>query len=285
VTRSSRPVRFRKYQALGNDYLVIAAADLPSPSAALVQRITHRNLGIGGDGILVGEAAGERRFALRIYNPDGSEAEKSGNGLRIYARSLFDAGEVGDEPFAVATPGGEVRCQVKDGGARVRVAMGRVVFDSASIPVAGPAREVLRESLRLGDRELEFCAASVGNPHCVLHVDEPSEAMARELGPLLEVHPLFPNRTNVQFARVEDSRTLRVEIWERGAGYTLASGTSACAAAAVSRRLGLCEDRLSVRMPGGILDVELGSDFEATIEGPVVMVAEGELAEEGLERG
>lgn len=275
-------MRFYKYQALGNDYLVIASTELPSPSAALVQRITHRHLGIGGDGILVGEPIGDGRFRLRIYNPDGGEAEKSGNGLRIYARSLFDAGEVGEQPFEVDTLAGPVRCQVKEGGARVRVAMGRIVFDSEVIPVTGPAREVLRESLRVGDRELEFCAASVGNPHCVVHVDQPSEAMARELGPLIEHHTSFPKRTNVQFAKVEDRTKLRVEIWERGAGYTLASGTSACAVAAVSRRLGLCEDRVSVQMPGGALDVELGSDLEATIEGPVVRVAEGELVEEGL---
>jgi diaminopimelate epimerase len=275
-------MRFRKYQALGNDYLVLESAELPAPSPGFVQRITHRNLGVGSDGILVGAPAGDGRFRLRIYNPDGGQAEKSGNGLRIYARSLFDDGAVGEEPFEVETPGGRVRCQVKQGGARVRVAMGRVVFDSTAVPVCGEAREVLRESLQAGGRTLEFCAASVGNPHCVLHVDDPSRDLACELGPAIEHHPCFPERTNVQFVKVEAPQRLRVEIWERGAGYTLASGTSACAAAAVSRRLGLCEDRLAVAMPGGVLDVELGPDFEATIEGPVVKIAEGQLAEETL---
>ena len=274
-------MRFRKYQALGNDYLVIASDALASPSRELVRRITHRNLGIGSDGILVGERRGGG-FSLRIYNPDGSEAEKSGNGLRIYARSLFDAGEVGEEPFTVDTKGGRVECQIKDAGARVRVWMGRVVFDSEAIPVAGPRREVLRESMRVAGRDLEFCAASVGNPHCVLHVEEPSEALARELGPIIENDPRFPERVNVQFAKLLDRENLRIEIWERGAGYTLASGTSACAAAGVSRRLGLCDDRIAVHMPGGVLDVAFDHQLVATLEGPVVYVAEGDLSDEGL---
>lgn len=276
-------MRFAKYQALANDYLVLDAAEFAgSRHPELVRRITDRRLGVGADGVLVGARPGSGAFGLRIFNPDGSEAEKSGNGLRIFARSLWDSRAVSGDPFEVETLGGVARCRVIQEGRSVRVSMGRVVFDSESIPVQGPAREVLNESLWVADRRLEFCGASVGNPHCVVLVDAATEADARLLGPAIESDPRFPNRTNVQFAQVQDRGNLRIEIWERGAGYTLASGTSACAAAGVAIRLGLCDRHVSVHMRGGVLEVEFTADFEATIEGPVVRVAEGEFFDEAL---
>ena len=153
---------------------------------------------------------------------------------------------------------------------------------SREIPVQGPPREVLRERLVVDDRTLEFSAATLGNPHCVLIRDEVSEAETRQLGPRIENDVRFPNRTNVQFVRVVDRANLELRIWERGAGYTLASGTSSCAAAAVARRLGLCDASLTAHMPGGELALEIGSDFSVLLRGPVVKVAEGTLHEEAL---
>ena len=213
----------------------------------------------------------DAEFRLRIFNPDGSEAEKSGNGLRIFVRSLWDYDQVGEKPFAIQTLGGLVRARVLGGGAEVEVEMGRVSFNSSAIPVKGEEREVIRETLEVDGRSLEFCAATVGNPHCVVLSPERSES-AKKLGPLIENHPLFINRTNVQFLEVLDRKTIRIEIWERGAGYTLASGSSSSAAAAVARKLGLCDEQIEVQMPGGSLMIRIDDDGSVLMRGPVTAV-------------
>jgi len=276
------PVKFWKYHALGNDYLVIDPEDLPSPlTTGQVKTICHRNFGVGSDGILLGPLpAKDAKCSLKIYNPDGSEAEKSGNGLRIFSRFLWDRKIVGGEEFAIQTAGGLVRSTVFDGGKMVRVEMGKVSFWSDQIPVIGPRREVLNEKISVGGREFTFCAATIGNPHCVLPLPEISADMARQFGPLLETHANFPNRTNVQFMKVLDRRNVQIEIWERGAGYTLASGSSSSAAAAVAHKLGLADRNLSVHMPGGKIEIEIGGDFAIRMTGPVTKVAEGVMAAE-----
>lgn len=274
-------MRFHKYHALGNDYLVLNPADYPdwpAPAADRVRVLCHRHYGAGSDGILWGPVRTTRAdFGLRIFNPDGSEAEKSGNGLRIFARYLFDQGKVGVAPFTVDTPGGVVEIEIREEGRLITVAMGQVSFASAKIPVAGPEREVIEEKLRVLDREFTFCAATVGNPHCVIPLPEISDTLARRYGPEIENHRNFPQRTNVQFLRVLDRGNIRIEIWERGAGYTLASGSSSSAAAAVAHRLGLVDRALTVHMPGGDLGIEIGDDYAIKMTGPVTRVAEGEL--------
>lgn len=275
-------MQFFKYHALGNDYLVIRPADLPAPLARdQIRVICHRNFGVGSDGILLGPIpTSNARFGLRIFNPDGSEAEKSGNGLRIFSRFLHDQKLVGGEEFTIDTPGGVVRSTVLPGADLVKVEMGRVSFSSDEIPVAGPTREVLNETLRAGDREFRFCAATVGNPHCVLPLPEIDADLARRYGPLIETHPNFPRRTNVQFLKVLDRNRIRIEIWERGAGYTLASGSSSSAAAAVAHKLGLCDRSITVQMPGGDIAIEIGDGFSILMTGPVTRVAEGRLFDE-----
>jgi diaminopimelate epimerase len=271
--------RFYKYHALGNDYLILNPLDLVGELDAFrIQRICHRNFGIGSDGILLGPLeTKEGDFGLRIFNPDGSEAEKSGNGLRIFSRYLWDQGLVKERPFSIVTPGGRVESTVQDSGRSVTVEMGQVSFESMRIPVKGESREVLNETMVLEGRELRFCAATVGNPHCVVLRDQVSEEEARRLGPLIENEPRFPNRTNVQFMKVLDPSHIEIEIWERGAGYTLASGSSSSAAAAVAHRLGLCGGHVTVHMPGGALDIRISEDFSIRMTGPVVKIAEGTL--------
>jgi diaminopimelate epimerase len=279
-------MRFVKYHALGNDYLVISQAELAETQ---IQRICHRNYGPGADGILLGPL-GSRTcdFKLRIFNPDGSEAEKSGNGLRIFSRYLWDEGLVQGEPFSIETLGGAVTCQVGAGGRNVTVEMGQVSFDGSKIPVEGGAREVLRERMQIDEREFEFCAATVGNPHCIVLCNDPSPELARRYGLLIETDARFPNRTNVQFIQVLDRSNIRIEIWERGAGYTLASGSSSTAAAAVAYKLGLCDAEVTVHMPGGELKISLTPDFSATMQGPVTRICSGviepEMFEESQER-
>ncbi len=267
-------MRFRKYHALGNDYLVLDPADgAGPPPEEHIRTVCHRNYGFGSDGILYGPLpSGRADFGLRIFNPDGSEAEKSGNGLRIFARHLRDTGRVGTAPFTVDTPGGVVRCMVSADARSITVDMGRVSFDAADIPVRGLTGEVIDRPIEVAGTTYRMCAATIGNPHCVLPMDAVSAELAQRLGPLIERHPMFPNRTNVQLLQVLDSRTIRIEIWERGAGYTLASGSSSSAAGAVARRLGLVGPDLTVQMPGGRLALHIGDDYSVRMTGPVTRV-------------
>jgi diaminopimelate epimerase len=275
-------MKFYKYHALGNDYIVLDPSEFGSKlNEKLIRRICHRNFGIGADGILYGPTTSpEADFAIRIFNPDGSEAEKSGNGLRIFARYLWDRGKVRQAQFTILTAGGKVKASVHDNAKKATVDMGTVSFNSAEIPIIGPPREVLNEEMQIKQEKLTFCAATIGNPHCVILCDNVSDNLARTSGPLIETDPRFPNRTNVQFMQVLDRKNIRIEIWERGAGYTLASGSSASAAAAVARRLNLCDPKIKVHMPGGQIDVNVSDEFSITITGPVTKVAEGLISEE-----
>ena len=278
-------MKFQKYHALGNDYLVLSPEEVDGElTAAQIRLICHRHFGLGSDGILFGPLpSSEADFGLRIFNPDGGETEKSGNGLRIFSRYLWDCKQVSDKPFTISTAGGVVTCQVGPEGRKIVIAMGKVSFDSETIPVAGPKREVLAESVEINGREYIFYAATIGNPHCILPLEDISSALAHELGPILEKHELFPNRTNVQLLKILDRANIQLEIWERGAGYTLASGSSSCAAAAVARKMDAVDSTLTVHMPGGKLEIQIGHDYEITMSGPTTKVGQLELNAEALE--
>jgi len=277
-------VRFYKYHALGNDYIVLDPKDFPSwktPSLEQIRVICHRNFGVGSDGILWGPLPTKSgAFGLRIYNPDGSEAEKSGNGTRIFGRYLWDQKIAKADQFHIETPGGIVEAIVKDNGKLLVMEMGKVSFSSEKIPVNGSAREVINEKVEVLGRTFTFCAATIGNPHCVILLPEVNAKLAHQYGPALEVHSLFPNRTNVQFMQVIDRKNIRIEIWERGAGYTLASGTSSSASAAVAHRLGLVDKDITVHMPGGHIGIEISGDFAIRMTGTVNQVAIGEMQSE-----
>ncbi len=277
-------MEFLKYHALGNDYLVLSPESCPQmPDTPGIQKICHRNFGLGSDGILYGPLPTPNAdFGLRIYNPDGSEAEKSGNGLRIFARALFDQGLVHEAPFKVETPGGIVECVVRENGQRITVEMGKVSFDSEKIPVAGPKREMVEQIIEIDGTPHRFFAATIGNPHCVLPMDEISAELAQRLGPKIETHALFPNRTNVQFLKVLDRNNIQIEIWERGAGYTLASGSSSSAAAAVAYKMGAVGGDITVHMPGGLLQIHITEDFSVTMTGPTTAVGIFEMNDEVL---
>lgn len=277
-------IPFAKGHGLGNDYIVMNEADLPRGlSQKAISRICDRHWGIGSDGILLLVPTRRADFGLRIFNPDGSEAEKSGNGLRIFAKYLWDHGHAQTETFTVDTKGGvvECRCHVLNGRVNfVTVEMGFATFRAPEIPMSGPDRDVVGVPLQLaGGPTLLVTAVSVGNPHCVTFVERLDEAECRRLGPLIENHPAFPNRTNVQFARVHARDIVDILIWERGAGYTLASGSSSCGAASAAVRNGLCDHgRVRVRMPGGELVIDVRSDWSLRLEGPVEEVYRGTLS-------
>jgi diaminopimelate epimerase len=278
-------MRFSKYHALGNDYLVLDPADAPElPSDAHVRTICHRNFGLGSDGILYGPLPSAKAdFGLRIINPDASEAEKSGNGLRIFARYLRDTDKVGTSPFTVDTPGGVVTCIVNEDATSITVDMGTVSFDAEVIPVNGFTGDVVEKSLELEGQPYRMYAATIGNPHCVLPMDEIDAALAHQLGPIIENHPMFPNRTNVQFLKIIDEKNIQIEIWERGAGYTLASGSSSSAAGAVARRMGSVGPDITVHMPGGEIQLHIDDDYAVRMTGPATRVGSFDLDCEALE--
>ncbi len=224
-------------------------------------------------------------FGLRIFNPDGSEAEKSGNGLRIFARYLHATGKTKKKHFTVDTKGGLVTIDLhidrQGDAAAVTVEMGRATFKPAALPCTVQADELIQQSIQAAGRSLRFTGVSVGNPHCVLFKPA-GESWSREdllaLGPALENHAIFPKRTNVQLAVPTGPKDIFILIWERGAGETQASGSSSCAAASAAVRLGLVKSPVTVKMPGGTLNIDVARDFSLTMKGPVAEVARGTLS-------
>ena len=276
---------FHKYQALGNDMVVIDPAhwtiDL---TPAAVRLVCDRHRGAGADGICYGPLPDQpQRHTMRFFNPDGSEAEKSGNGLRVFARYLWDAGYVNGRTFSVVVNNEPIAVQVVDETATTIVlSMGHLTFDSRNIPVAGPARDVVAETMVFAGNAYEVTAVSIGNPHCVIFTAEPDAA--HRLGPIIERAPAFPKRTNVQFVQVIDEHTIQIEIWERGAGYTLASGTSASAAAGAAVKTGRCQSPVEVRMAGGVAQVAIDEAWSVTLTGTVTAVYRGAFTADFLEQ-
>ena len=264
-----------KSHGLGNDYIVIDPANVPfavTPEA--VRLICDRHRGVGSDGILLVSPGGGADFGLRIFNPDGSEAEKSGNGARIFAKFLRDHGYTDEDRFTLDTPGGRVTCALEreDGRvARVTVDMGKPRFDAL-------------DSIEVDGRRLEVTSVSIGNPHCVVIVPDLTKIDVHALGPKIERHPAFPKRTNVQFAEIVSRSEVRILIWERGAGYTLASGSSSCAVAAACQRKGLTDRDVTVSMPGGQLAITIADDGEIRMRGPVEEICAGDLSPDLLRR-
>ncbi len=276
------PVPFEKWQALGNDYVIVEAADLPwELTPARVRLICAPHTGVCSDGVLVLEAPDERGFVarLRIFNPDGSEAELSGNGAREAILYLRARGWTQSETFSIQTAAGEIRPTIT-GAATCRVDMGCAKLRSRDFP-SGPDDGT--GTLSAAGRDLRFQHVLIGNPQCVIFVADGLEQLdLSTLGPAIERHELFPNRTNVSFVAVEDPSTVRARIFERGVGETLSSGTGA-SGAAVAHVLRGGDSPVTVRLDGGDLEVEVGEDLHVTLSGWAVPVFRGELADPFLE--
>lgn len=277
---------FFRGHGLGNDYLVMDPRALSfrlTPKA--IRAVCDRHWGLGSDGILALTPSKKADFGLRIFNPDGSEAEKSGNGLRIFARYLHATRKAKRPQFTVETKGGLVRILLhldRHGDASdATVQMGNANFKPDALPCTLSADELIEQPIEAAGRSLRFTGVSVGNPHCVVFRPR-GEQWSREellaLGPALEHHPLFPKRTNVQLAVPIGPKALFILIWERGAGETQASGSSSCAAASAAVRLGLAQSPVTVKMPGGTLRIEVAADFQLTMKGPVAEIARGTLS-------
>ena len=277
---------FYRGHGLGNDYIVMDPKSLTFKlTPKNIALLCNRNWGLGSDGILALVSTKKADFGLRIFNPDGSEAEKSGNGLRIFARYLHATGQTKKTHFTVETKGGLVTIDLhldRQGDASaVTVEMGQATFKPAALPCTLPVDELIRQPIEAAGRSFTFTGVSVGNPHCVLFRPA-NESWSREdllaLGPALEHHAIFPKRTNVQLAVPTGANEIFILIWERGAGETQASGSSSCAAASAAVRLGLVKSPVTVKMPGGTLNIEVAQDFHLTMRGPVAEVARGTLS-------
>lgn len=274
-------ILLEKYHGLGNDYLVFDPnKNELELNEANVKMICNRNVGLGSDGILEGPLLGER-LAVKIWNPDGSVAEKSGNGVRIFAKYLKDAGYVQKKNYELMTDGGIVEITyLNEEGSRLRISMGKLSFVSEEIPVIGERREVINEDMVFGNNLYPATCVSVGNPHCVIPMQEISKELVCKIGVHSESARYFPERVNTEIMKVTDRNNIAIETYERGAGYTMATGTGACAAAAVAYKLGLTENKMLVHMPGGDLQVEITDDWNVYITGDVFYIAEINLSTE-----
>jgi len=275
-----------RYHGLGNDYLVLDPnhneLQLNPRNVAI---LCNRNMGLGADGILEGPILGEKEISVRIWNPDGSIAKSSGNGLSIFAKYLKDKGYTQKKTYHLVTDGGKVEITyLSDDGNRLRISMGKLLFDSESIPVTGENRLIINEDMVLGSSLYPVSCVSVGNPHCVIPMHEISEEIVRGIGALAEQAKYFPEGINTEIMKVLDKDHIAIETYERGAGYTMATGTGACAAAGVAYRLGLTGPKVIVSMPGGNLQVEIDEGWNVYMTGDVFYIANISLSNEFTEK-
>lgn len=272
-------ITFTKMHGLGNDYLFIDAAKHPiSNPNALSVKMSERHLGVGADGIILVLPGDSAEFKMRIFNADGSEAETCGNGIRCFAKYVYERGMTNDKEFTIETLAGPNRVVLKTSGksvVSVRSNMGRPRFERAEIPMAGPAGRVLEEELVLDDRTVKITCANIGNPHAVIFVDDATAIPLAEIGPKIENHPAFPQRTNVEFVTVKDRANIVMRIWERGSGITMASGSGSCGASLASMITDRVDRKVNVHLVHGVLAIEWADDGFVYQEGPAAEVFTG----------
>ncbi|MBN2165724.1 MAG: diaminopimelate epimerase [Marinilabiliaceae bacterium] len=276
---------FVKIHGLGNEYIVLNEDNIDFElTTSIIQKLCNVHFGIGSDGILLKVTSSKADFGLKIFNPDGSEAEKSGNGLRIFSKYLYDYKFTVSKNFSIETLGGIVQSYIieeKNSKAKmIRVDMGTAIFNSRQIPVNSDLDIFFDQPLTVGDKQFLVNCVSVGNPHCVIIVDELNIEEVKKYGPLIENHPLFPNRINVQFVKPVSNTEVEALIWERGAGYTLASGSSSSAIACVVYKKGLTGNNITVKMQGGNLNLEIDNEWNIKMTGPIQEIASGTISSE-----
>ena len=275
-----------KYHGLGNDYLIFDPnKNKLKLNPANVRLLCNRNFGVGADGVLEGPIMENERISMTVWNPDGSVAEKSGNGVRIFAKYLKDAGYVQKKDFVIHSAGGEVTIHyLNEEGTRLKASMGKVSFWSSDVPVEGPRREIINETMIFGRIPYPVTCLSIGNPHCVILMDEISRDLVCRIGKYSESARQFPEKINTQIMKVLDRTHIQTEVYERGAGYTLASGSGCCAAAAAAHRLGLTDPKMFVQMPGGTLELEIQEDGTVLMTGDVGYVGTMKLGNSFVEQ-
>jgi diaminopimelate epimerase len=273
-------LRFAKLHGTANDFVYVDAREgLPADPATLARRLCDRHRGIGADGLILLLGSSAADCGMRIYNADGSRAEMCGNGIRGFAKFVHDRGLVRANPLRVETDAGvkTLRAELTGGRvARVTVDMGCPVWDGTAIPVAADG-EIIDRPLEVGGQSYRITCLSMGNPHCVVFLDDITGLDLPALGPRFEHHPFFPHRVNTEFVHVAGLDRLVMRVWERGAGETMACGTGACAAAVASARTGRTGRSIAVRLPGGELAIEWRADDHVLMTGDAVEVFEGRI--------
>jgi len=277
-------IEFTKMHGLGNDYLLIDAVKGEAPPddklPALAKALSDRHFGVGSDGLILVERSRVADFKMRIFNSDGSEAEMCGNGVRLFARFVYERGYTREQEIDVETSTRIVRPRLRLRGGKVtgvRVDMGEPKLRRSEIPMKGPDQErVVGERLRVAGHRFEITAVSMGNPHCVIFVPDPDRVKVEEIGPAIEHHDLFPRRTNVEFAQVIGDGEIAMRVWERGAGETLACGTGASAVLVAAVLNGLSGRKATVHLRGGDLKVSWNQENDHVfIEGPAEEICTG----------
>jgi diaminopimelate epimerase len=276
-------MQFSVWQGLGNKYIVLHHEEVPFDlTPERVRLLCNRDFGIGSDGILVIESRREPdRFGLRILNPDGSEAEMCGNGVRMVARKLKMEGSITGDRVVLETGAGEIVPVLQDGYS-VRVDMGIARFGGEKL--AHFVGDAIAEKLTSAGRTFEFTFVDVGNPHAVIQSPWPLELVPlHEVGPVIETHKYFPRKANVEFVVPIDAHNAKIRVWERGVGETRACGTGATATAVALVATGACESPVTVELPGGKLEVEVAADWRVHMTGPAEEIYHGDLSLEFLE--
>lgn len=275
-------IHFTKMHGIGNDYIYINCMEsCPADLPALAREMSDRHKGVGGDGIILILPSDTADFRMRIFNADGSEARMCGNGSRCVAKYIHDFHLSDANPIHLETLAGiKVLSLFIDRFTglvdRVTVDMGKPDFSCKNIPVSFDDEEMIARKIKIEDTEVAVTAVSMGNPHAVMIVDRPVEKLpVSMIGPGIENHPVFPDRANVEFVVVENHDEIRMRVWERGSGETLACGTGACAAVAVCQKLGLTGNKVTVHLPGGDLMVEIVTDGHVMMTGPATTVFSG----------
>ncbi|MFP4642158.1 MAG: diaminopimelate epimerase [Dehalococcoidia bacterium] len=269
-------MKFTKMQATGNDFIVVDAHKIEQDWPALAHAMCRRRFGVGADGLILVLPSDKAHFRMRMLNPDGSEAEACGNGLRCFVRYAVDKRLTGEKALKIETMAGIREAQYNSGF--VRVAMGSPLLAPQDIPVEVKSETypILNYSIELSDSEIEASFVSMGNPHAVAFIDRPVDSFPLTgVGPHIEYHPIFPNRTNFEVVNVVGKGKLKARVWERGAGETLSCGTGACAIAVAARLQEVVGDRTEVELPGGTLVVEWDGKEEVWLSGPAEIIFDG----------
>lgn len=276
-------MKFTKVHGLGNDFILVDATKekLPQNLSALAEKLCNRHFGIGADGLVIIRPSKEADIGMHIINSDGSEAEMCGNAIRCVAKYVYEKGIIEKKEIQIETKAGiivpEVKVDRKGTVDAVRVNMGAPRLERKDIPMEGPAGKVVEESLKVGEHTFKITALSMGNPHCIIFVSDVETVPVSHWGPRIETHSAFPRKTNVEFVQVINRSELKMRVWERGAGQTLACGTGACASAVAACLRGFADRNVTVHLLGGSLHIEwLEQNNNVYMTGPAEEIFTGE---------
>jgi len=273
-------IKFKKMQGTGNDFIVIKYEDFPFEErfSELAQKVCHRYFGIGGDGLLVVSNSNIADFKMQYYNSDGSLAAMCGNGIRCFAKFVYDEKLTDKVVFKIETLAGikEVSLTIQDREAKyIKVNMGKIIYDPIKIPVVSYKSSFINEIIKVDDKEFKVTTVLMGVPHTIIFTDDLDLRKVKTYGPLIEKHNIYPKNTNVNFAKIKDKKNIEVRTWERGAGYTLACGTGVSSVVGVAHKLGFVDNNVNVSIEGGSIKIEVMEDDNLFMDGPAKNICSG----------